>query len=68
LCCINGGEFEWEMWTWGTGQAGVSRVVVGIRHPFEHLQGRGITALRHAGLNVDVAGEDLVDSRGNIAV
>jgi diaminohydroxyphosphoribosylaminopyrimidine deaminase/5-amino-6-(5-phosphoribosylamino)uracil reductase len=49
-------------------QAGVSRVVVGIRHPFEHLQGRGITALRHAGLNVDVAGEDLVDSRGNIAV
>ncbi len=51
-----------------TGQAGVSRVVVGIRNPFEHLQGRGITALRHAGLNVDVAGEDLVDSKGNIAV
>ncbi|KAH8964329.1 hypothetical protein BDL97_04G060600 [Sphagnum fallax] len=49
-------------------QAGVSRVVVGIRNPFEHLQGRGITALRHAGLNVDVAGEDLVDSKGNIAV
>ncbi len=56
------------MWTWDTGQARVSRVVVGIRHPFEHLQGRGITALRHAGLNVDVAGEDLVDIRGNIAV
>ncbi|CAN0859652.1 Riboflavin biosynthesis protein PYRR, chloroplastic [Linum grandiflorum] len=40
-------------------QAGVSRVVVGIRHPLKHFQGHAIRALRGEGLLVDVLGEDL---------
>ncbi|CAN1236128.1 Riboflavin biosynthesis protein PYRR, chloroplastic [Linum grandiflorum] len=40
-------------------QAGVARVVVGVRHPLKHLQGRAVRALRSEGLQVDVLGEDL---------
>ncbi|WCJ21981.1 Riboflavin biosynthesis protein PYRR chloroplastic [Euphorbia peplus] len=40
-------------------QAGVTRVVVGIRHPLRQLQGSAIRALRSKGLLVDVLGEDL---------
>ncbi|XP_065875773.1 riboflavin biosynthesis protein PYRR, chloroplastic [Euphorbia lathyris] len=40
-------------------QAGVARVVVGIRHPLRHLQGCAIRALRSKSLQVDVLGEDL---------
>ncbi|KAK9138624.1 hypothetical protein Sjap_009218 [Stephania japonica] len=39
--------------------AGVSRVVVGIRHPLQHLRGKAIQALRSEGLQVDVLGENL---------
>ncbi|CAN1345366.1 Riboflavin biosynthesis protein PYRR, chloroplastic [Linum perenne] len=35
-------------------QAGVARVVVGVRHPLKHLQGRAVRALRSEGLQVDV--------------
>ncbi|XP_073315783.1 riboflavin biosynthesis protein PYRR, chloroplastic isoform X2 [Primulina huaijiensis] len=40
-------------------QAGISRVVIGIRHPLHHLRGKAIRALRSEGLLVDVLGEDL---------
>ncbi|PIN01833.1 hypothetical protein CDL12_25656 [Handroanthus impetiginosus] len=40
-------------------QAGVTRVVIGIRHPLQHLRGKAIRALRSEGLLVDVLGEDL---------
>ncbi|XP_012085769.1 riboflavin biosynthesis protein PYRR, chloroplastic isoform X2 [Jatropha curcas] len=40
-------------------EAGITRVVVGIRHPLRHLQGNSIRALRSQGLQVDVLGEDL---------
>nr|GMD99629.1 riboflavin biosynthesis protein PYRR, chloroplastic [Ipomoea batatas] len=40
-------------------QAGISRVVIGIRHPLQHLRGSAIRALRSEGLQVDVLGEDL---------
>ncbi|CAK7340144.1 unnamed protein product [Dovyalis caffra] len=40
-------------------QAGIARVVVGIRHPLRHLQGNAVRALRGQGLQVDVVGEDL---------
>ncbi|GAB2287143.1 hypothetical protein Dimus_021529 [Dionaea muscipula] len=40
-------------------QAGLERVVVGIRHPLQHLRGNAIRALRSEGLQVDVLGEDL---------
>ncbi|XP_050206455.1 riboflavin biosynthesis protein PYRR, chloroplastic isoform X2 [Mercurialis annua] len=40
-------------------QAGITRVVVGIRNPLRHLQGNSIRALRNQGLQVDVLGEDL---------
>ncbi|XP_049392055.1 riboflavin biosynthesis protein PYRR, chloroplastic-like isoform X1 [Solanum stenotomum] len=39
-------------------KAGISRVVVGIRHPLQHLRGNAIHALRSEGLQVDVLGED----------
>ncbi|CAI9090880.1 OLC1v1025756C1 [Oldenlandia corymbosa var. corymbosa] len=39
--------------------AGISRVVVGIRHPLQHLRGNAIRALRSEGLQVDVLGEDI---------
>ncbi|XAR65785.1 hypothetical protein NMG60_11011729 [Bertholletia excelsa] len=40
-------------------QAGISRVVIGIRHPLQHLRGHAIRALRSEKLVVDVLGEDL---------
>ncbi|KAJ6814239.1 riboflavin biosynthesis protein PYRR, chloroplastic isoform X1 [Iris pallida] len=40
-------------------QAGISRVVVGIRHPLRHFRGKAIHALRRHGVQVDVVGEDL---------
>ncbi|XP_028107888.1 riboflavin biosynthesis protein PYRR, chloroplastic isoform X2 [Camellia sinensis] len=40
-------------------QAGITRVVVGIRHPLQHLRGNAIRALRSEELQVDVLGEDL---------
>ncbi|XP_021734368.1 riboflavin biosynthesis protein PYRR, chloroplastic-like [Chenopodium quinoa] len=40
-------------------QAGVKRVVVGMRHPLKHLRGGAIQALRSEGIHVDVLGEDL---------
>ncbi|KAG8380317.1 hypothetical protein BUALT_Bualt06G0003100 [Buddleja alternifolia] len=40
-------------------QAGINRVVIGIRHPLQHLRGKAVRALRSEGLLVDVLGEDL---------
>ncbi|KAL0402698.1 UNVERIFIED_CONTAM: Riboflavin biosynthesis protein PYRR, chloroplastic [Sesamum latifolium] len=40
-------------------QAGIARVVIGIRHPLQHLRGKAVHALRSEGLLVDVLGEDL---------
>ncbi|XP_050242337.1 riboflavin biosynthesis protein PYRR, chloroplastic isoform X1 [Quercus robur] len=40
-------------------QAGISRVVVGMRHPLQHLRGNAVRALRSQGVQVDVLGEDL---------
>ncbi|KAL5566723.1 hypothetical protein UlMin_029887 [Ulmus minor] len=40
-------------------QAGIERVVVGIRHPLQHLRGNAVEALRSQGVQVDVLGEDL---------
>ncbi|XP_009778198.1 riboflavin biosynthesis protein PYRR, chloroplastic [Nicotiana sylvestris] len=39
-------------------KAGISRVVIGIRNPLQHLRGNAIHALRSEGLQVDVLGED----------
>ena len=38
-------------------QAGVARVVVGLRHPLPHLRGVAVGDLRAAGLEVDVLGD-----------
>lgn len=40
-------------------QAVITRVVIGIRHPLQHLRGNAVRALRSEGLLVDVLGEDL---------
>ncbi|XP_014496508.1 riboflavin biosynthesis protein PYRR, chloroplastic [Vigna radiata var. radiata] len=40
-------------------QGGVKRVVIGMRHPLQHLRGNAVRALRNQGLHVDVLGEDL---------
>ncbi|OWM74807.1 hypothetical protein CDL15_Pgr004574 [Punica granatum] len=40
-------------------QAGIARVVVGMRHPLQHLRGNAVRALRSQGIQVDVPGEDL---------
>lgn len=40
-------------------QAGVSRVVVGLRHPLQHFRGTAIKELRSGNIAVDVLGEDL---------
>ncbi|KAJ8770259.1 hypothetical protein K2173_012701 [Erythroxylum novogranatense] len=40
-------------------QGGVSRVVIGIRHPLSHLQGNAVRAQRSPGLQVDVLQKDL---------
>ncbi|KAJ0014574.1 hypothetical protein Pint_21261 [Pistacia integerrima] len=39
--------------------AGITRVVVGIRNPLQHLRGNAVRALRSQGLQVHVLGEDL---------
>ncbi|KAH0922343.1 hypothetical protein HID58_022361 [Brassica napus] len=40
-------------------QAGVGRVVVGIRHPLQHLRGAAIREMRSHGIEVNVLGEDV---------
>ncbi|KAJ8424468.1 hypothetical protein Cgig2_030676 [Carnegiea gigantea] len=40
-------------------KSGIKRVVIGIRHPLNHLRGSAIQALRSEGVQVDVLGEDL---------
>ncbi|KAK7243238.1 hypothetical protein RIF29_38029 [Crotalaria pallida] len=40
-------------------QAGVQRVVIGMRHPLQHLRGNAVRAIRSQGLQVDLLGEDL---------
>ncbi|WOL12813.1 riboflavin biosynthesis protein PYRR, chloroplastic isoform X1 [Canna indica] len=40
-------------------QAGISRVVMGLRHPLQHLRGKAIQSLRSEGVQVDILGEDL---------
>ncbi|XP_078434792.1 cytidine/deoxycytidylate deaminase family protein [Wolffia australiana] len=40
-------------------KAGISRVVVGLRHPLSHLRGQAINVLRTEGVQVDVLGENL---------
>ncbi|KAJ0431868.1 putative riboflavin biosynthesis protein RibD [Helianthus annuus] len=40
-------------------KAGISRVVIGMRHPLQHLRGKAIHTLRNEGLQVDVLGEDI---------
>eukprot|EP00208_Stichococcus_sp_RCC1054_P000168 CAMPEP_0206145818 /NCGR_PEP_ID=MMETSP1473-20131121/28590_1 /ASSEMBLY_ACC=CAM_ASM_001109 /TAXON_ID=1461547 /ORGANISM="Stichococcus sp, Strain RCC1054" /LENGTH=650 /DNA_ID=CAMNT_0053542175 /DNA_START=146 /DNA_END=2099 /DNA_ORIENTATION=- len=43
-------------------QAGVARVVIGMRHPLSHLRGHAVGLLRSAGVRVDVVGEARCDS------
>lgn len=43
-------------------KAGISRVVVGIRHPLRHLRGNAVRGWRSEGVQVDVLGEDLQSS------
>ncbi|PPD71222.1 hypothetical protein GOBAR_DD31890 [Gossypium barbadense] len=40
-------------------QAGITRAVIGMRHPLQHLRGNAIRAFRSQGLQVDVLGEDM---------
>ncbi|XP_077226116.1 cytidine/deoxycytidylate deaminase family protein isoform X2 [Tasmannia lanceolata] len=40
-------------------KAGISRVVVGLRHPLRHLRGNAIRTLRRERVQVDVLGEEL---------
>lgn len=40
-------------------QGGIERVVIGLRHPLQHLRGNAIRAFRSQGLQVEVLGEDL---------
>jgi len=40
-------------------EAGLARVVVGLRHPLQHLRGRAIDTLRSSGVCVEVGGEEL---------
>ncbi|KAK4741644.1 hypothetical protein SAY87_025232 [Trapa incisa] len=40
-------------------QSGIARVVIGMRHPLQHLRGNAISALRSQGVHVDILGEDL---------
>ncbi|RVX07304.1 Riboflavin biosynthesis protein PYRR, chloroplastic [Vitis vinifera] len=40
-------------------KAGITRAVVGIRHPLQHLRSHALRAMRSEGLQVDVLGEDL---------
>eukprot|EP00955_Chlamydomonas_euryale_P042361 352280-Chlamydomonas_euryale.AAC.1 len=43
--------------------AGVARVVVGLKHPLPHARGRSVAALRRAGVTVDVL-SDAMASEG----
>ncbi|KAK7374383.1 hypothetical protein VNO80_07813 [Phaseolus coccineus] len=43
-------------------QGGVKRVVIGMRHPLQHLRGNAVRALRNQGLHVDILGEDLTSN------
>nr|XP_028957359.1 riboflavin biosynthesis protein PYRR, chloroplastic-like isoform X4 [Malus domestica] len=47
-------------------QAGIERVVIGLRHPLQHLRGNAIRALRSQGLQVDVLGK-IAASSGHAA-
>ncbi|KAF5780543.1 putative 5-amino-6-(5-phosphoribosylamino)uracil reductase [Helianthus annuus] len=38
-------------------KAGISRVVIGMRYPLQHLRGKAIHTLRNEGLQVDVLGD-----------
>ncbi|KXZ44943.1 hypothetical protein GPECTOR_60g720 [Gonium pectorale] len=44
-------------------RGGVERVVVGLRHPLRHLRSRAVTALRAAGVQVDVLADELAVGR-----
>lgn len=46
----------------------MSRVVVGMPHPLQHLHGKAISALRQGGANVEVGGQNLLESGSNIRV
>ena len=39
-------------------QSGIQRCVIGMRHPLLHLRGKAVAALRSAGVQVDVLGDD----------
>lgn len=43
-------------------QAGVSRVVVGLRHPLPHLRGKAIESLQSHGVAVDVLSDEYFES------
>lgn len=45
-------------------QSGVSRVVVGLRHPLRHLRNQAVRALRAAGVRTDVLGEAAATAAG----
>ncbi|KAK8916434.1 hypothetical protein KSP39_PZI023334 [Platanthera zijinensis] len=49
-------------------QAGISRVVVGIRNPLGHLRGKAINALRNEGIQVEVVGEELPSKKMEMAL
>ncbi|MFS7960345.1 putative 5-amino-6-(5-phosphoribosylamino)uracil reductase [Helianthus anomalus] len=38
---------------------GISRVVIGMRYPLQHLRGKAIHTLRNEGMQTDVHGEDM---------
>ncbi|GIL89012.1 hypothetical protein Vretimale_16283 [Volvox reticuliferus] len=47
-------------------RGGVSRAVVGLRHPLRHLRSRAITMLRAAGVTVDVLADELAIGRNGL--
>ncbi|GIL53284.1 hypothetical protein Vafri_8926 [Volvox africanus] len=47
-------------------RGGVSRAVVGLRHPLRHLRSRAITMLRAGGLIVDVLADELAIGRNGL--
>ncbi|KAL3630919.1 hypothetical protein CASFOL_023903 [Castilleja foliolosa] len=40
-------------------KAGIGRVVIGMRHPLQHLRGKAVDAFKGEGLVVDVLGENI---------
>lgn len=58
----------WQGFWFSQLQAQLGRVVVGMRHPLSHFQGKAIDALRGMGVRVDVGGEELKSGEGAIAV